>query len=354
MDIKTTLTQKPSQLPDQTKLGFGKYFTDHMLEIWYHEDRGWHDAQIKPVEPIPMHPATCSLHYAQLIFEGLKTYKTDDGRTLLFRARDNFRRMNSSAERICMPTLDVDAVYDAMCELIKTDKAWMPTLPGTSLYVRPTMIAMDNFLGVHASSSYLFYVILSPVGAYFSAGFNPISIYVEDEYVRAAPGGIGYAKAGANYAASLYAAAQAEKKGFSQVLWLDGAEHKYIEEVGAMNIFFKLDGKIVTPKLQGSILPGITRDSIIKLSKDEGFEVEERRVSIDELIEAHASGKLEEVFGTGTAAVVAPVGELAYKDKTLKIGDGATGPAARKLYDRLTGIQCGRLSDPFGWVSEVK
>ncbi len=354
MNIKTTLTKTPAQKPDQSKLGFGKIFTDHMLTIAYDKGIGWHDAEIKPVEPFQLHPATCSLHYAQLIFEGLKVYNGEGGKKLLFRAKDNFRRLNTSAERICMATIDVDMAYEAMCELLKIDKSWIPAEPGTSLYVRPTMIATEQFLGVHASNSYLFFIILSPVGAYFANGFNPISIFVESEYVRAAPGGIGFSKAGANYAASLLASEKAAENGFSQVLWLDGAERKYIEEVGAMNIFFKIDGKIITPALQGSILPGITRDSIIKLAKDEGYPVEERRISIDEVIEASKSGKLEEVFGTGTAAVVAPVNELSYKGQTLTAGDGNVGPAARKLYDRLTGIQLGRLPDPFGWVTEVK
>lgn len=339
---------------DAGKLKFGCLFTDYMLTMKYSAAKGWHDRKIEPYADFHLDPAAMVLHYGQAMFEGLKAYRAPDGRTLLFRARDNFRRMNSSARRLCMPELDVDEVYGGLIDLLKIEDAWIPDKPGTSLYIRPTMVATDAHLGVKASDTYLFFIILSPVGPYYPEGFNPIKIYVENEFVRAVKGGMGYTKAAANYAASILAGEVAKKAGYSQVLWLDGIERKYIEEVGSMNICFQIGGEVVTPALSGSILPGITRDSVLTLAREKGLKVTERAVAIDEIVEAHEAGNLDDVFGTGTAAVVSPVGELNWNGRILPINGGKPGKLALELYETLTALQYGRMPDTHGWVTEVK
>ena len=344
---------KRGKLPDdESTLGFGEKFTDHMFSIRY-RDGGWHDASIHPYRSICLDPAALVFHYGQEIFEGLKAYRGDDGKIYMFRPGKNLDRMNASAERLCMPLLDNDLMLEAMKELVRIERAWIPRAPGTSLYVRPTYVATQAILGVRPSSEYLFYIILSPVGAYYATGFNPVKILVEEKYVRAAPGGVGFAKVGGNYAASLLAASLAKEKGYSQVLWLDAAEHKYIEEVGTMNQFFVIGDTVITPPLTGSILPGVTRDSVLHMLKDWGWKVEERMITIDELVTAWENKNLREAFGTGTAAVVTPVGEFCYKDTCMVIGDGGVGALAQKLYDELVAIQYGKKPDPYGWRIEV-
>jgi branched-chain amino acid aminotransferase len=346
----TTLKAKPQ---DESKLSFGKLFTDHMFVCKY-ENGSWQDAEIVPYGKIELDPATNVLHYGQTIFEGLKAYKRKDGKICLFRPRDNFERMNKSADRICIPNIDVDKAVEGLIELIKLEADWIPQSPGTSLYIRPTIIATEPFLGVHASSSYLFYIILSPVGAYYANGLKPVSIYVEDEYVRASRGGTGYAKTAGNYAASLIGADKAKKYNCDQVLWLDAVERKYVEEVGAMNMFFVIGDTLVTPELSGSILPGITRNSVIQYARYKGIKVEERKIAIDEIYEAYKNGQLKEAFGSGTAAVISPVGMLKYKDTEMVINNGEMGEISSMMYDGITGIQNGVVEDVFGWITEVK
>lgn len=354
-EIKIELTEKKKAKPAEgEKLGFGHIFTDHMFIMNYTEGKGWHDPRIVPYQNIALAPAAMVFHYGQEMFEGLKAYRSEDGKTYLFRPDMNAKRANSSNARLCIPQIPEEDFVNAVETLVSVDKDWVPSTPGTSLYIRPFIIATDEFLGVAPSKTYLFMIILSPSGAYYESGLAPVGIWIEDEYVRAVRGGIGFAKTGGNYAASLIAQVKAHNDGFSQVLWLDGVEREYIEEVGAMNIFFKIDGKIVTPMLNGSILPGITRNSVIQLCKSWGYEVEERKISVDELIEAQNTGKLDECFGTGTAAVISPVGKLRYKDDVMTINNGEIGPVSQKLYDNLTGIQWGKLPDPFGWRVEVK
>jgi branched-chain amino acid aminotransferase len=346
-------TGKPKP-QDQSQLGFGTIFTDHMISMDYTEGKGWHDAQIMPYGPVLMDPSLTTLHYAQSIFEGLKAYKSPQGKILLFRPRDNFERLNRSAKRLCIPAVDVDFAMESLKELLRVDAGWIPTAPGTSLYIRPFIFAADSYLGVRVSLTYKYMVILSPVGAYYAKGLEPVGIYVEDEYVRAVRGGLGFTKTAANYAASLLAGEIAKEKGYAQVLWLDGIERKYVEEVGSMNIFFKIQGELVTPSLDsGSILKGITRDSVIQLARHMGITVSERKISIDEVYEASQRGDLEEVFGTGTAAVISSVNELYLKGRSLLVGGGKMGEFTKKAYDTLTGIQYGQLEDPFGWVTEV-
>ena len=353
LDIKITRTQTPKEKPDQNKLGFGKIFTDHMFIMNYTEGKGWHDPRIEPYHNLELSPASMVFHYGQEMFEGLKAYRGADGKARLFRPDMNGKRTNDTNNRLCIPELPVEDFVEAVKAVVKVDEDWIPTAPSTSLYIRPFIIATDDFLGVAPSKTYMFIIILSPSGAYYESGLAPVGIWIEDDYVRAVKGGIGFAKTGGNYAASLAAQVKAHDGGYSQVLWLDGVERKYIEEVGAMNIFFKIDGKVVTPALSGSILPGITRNSVITLCKDWGLEVEERKISVDELIEAQKSGKLEECFGSGTAAVISPVGTLRYKDDVMQIGDGTTGALSQKLYDTVTGIQNGTVEDKFGWVVNV-
>lgn len=353
-EISYSLTKEPKEKPaDESKLGFGRLFTDHMFMMDYSADRGWHDARIVPFGPIPLHPASTVLHYGEEIFEGLKAYRAVDGSICLFRPMENIRRLNNSAERLCLPQLDEEGAMDILLKLVELEKDWVPHSEGTSLYLRPFMYGNDPHLGVHAVKNATFVVICSPVGAYYAEGINPVKIAIESTDVRAVRGGTGYAKCGGNYAASLRAGERAEKNGYTQVLWLDGVERKYIEEVGAMNVMFKVDGKIVTPELTGSILPGITRKSCIELLRDWGYEVEERRFSVDELFEAAADGRLEEAWGTGTAAVVSPIGHLFYHEKEYTVCNNQIGPLTQKLYDHLTGIQWGKIADTHGWIVKV-
>lgn len=354
LDIKITKTQTPKQKPAKgQKLGFGKIFTDHMFMMNYTEGKGWYDPRIVPFQNLTMSPAAMVFHYGQEMFEGLKAYRGEDGKTYLFRPDMNAKRTNVTNERLCIPYLPEEDFVQAVSAVVKLDQDWIPEGKGTSLYIRPFIIATDEFLGVAPSENYLFVVILSPSGAYYESGLEPVGIWIEDEYVRAVRGGMGYTKTGGNYAASLKAQVKAHDVGYSQVLWLDGVERKYIEEVGAMNIFFKIDGKVVTPMLNGSILPGITRDSVIHLCKEWGIPTEERKISIDEIDEAYKSGKLEEVFGTGTAAVISPVGKLRWKDEIMEINGGKIGELSQKIYDTVTGIQLGKLPDTHGWRHEV-
>ena len=354
LDIKIQRTETPKEKPAKgQKLGFGKIFTDHMFVMNYTEGKGWHDARIVPFQNISLSPAAMVYHYGQEMFEGLKAYKGENGDVYLFRPDMNAKRTNATNDRLVIPQLPIEDFVQAVSAVVDVDRDWIPTEPGTSLYIRPFIIATDEFLGVAPSKTYLFMVILSPSGAYYESGLAPVGIWIEDEYVRAVRGGIGFAKTGGNYAASLIAQQKAHDAGYSQVLWLDGVHRKYIEEVGAMNIFFKINGKVVTPALNGSILPGITRNSVIELCKDWGYEVEERLVSAEELLKAHADGTLEEVWGTGTAAVISPVGKLRYIDDVLTIQDGQTGELSLKLYDAITGIQLGRLPDTKGWRVKV-
>ncbi|NTW72256.1 MAG: branched-chain amino acid aminotransferase [Eubacteriaceae bacterium] len=351
MEIKITKTTKPKIKPDQSNLGFGNFFTDHMFIMDYSKEKGWYDPRIVPYGPLQMEPSSMVFHYAQETFEGLKAYKRDDGKIQLFRVKDNLKRLNISNERVCIPQLDEGDMLAAIKTLVKVDEDWIPSAKGTSLYIRPFVIATDPFLGVRPASTYKFMIILSPVGAYYKEGLNPVRIYVEDYYVRAVPGGTGYAKTGANYAASLKAQVEANKKGYSQVLWLDGIERKYIEEVGTSNAFFKIDGIIYTAPLEGSILSGITRDSSIKLMRDWGYEVVEKRMTIDELCQAYAENRLEEAFATGTAAVISPIGVLGWKEKDMIINEQKIGEVSQKLYDAITAIQNGTSEDKFGWIT---
>ncbi len=353
-EIKIQLTDKPKKKPDENNLGFGQNFTDHMFIMDYSDDKGWYDPRIIPYGPLEFDPSTMVFHYGQAIFEGLKAYKTKTGKYLLFRPKNNMVRANTSNERLCIPKLDVDFCVDALIKLVNIDKKWIPSAEGTSLYIRPFIIATDPYLGVRPSITYKFMIILSPSGAYYPGGMNPVKIYVEDKYVRAVKGGTGFAKTPGNYASSLKSQDEAHEKGFIQVLWLDGVERKYIEEVGSMNVFFKIDGEIITPACDGSILPGITRDSSIELLKMWGYKVSERKISIDELFDAHSAGKLEEAFGTGTAAVISPMGELNWCGKNIVINDGKIGEISQKLYDYITGIQSGIIEDTMGWTVEIK
>jgi len=353
MEIKITRAAQLKEKPDSSKLVFGKCMTDHMLIIDYFEGQGWTDARIVPYGPLQIDPAAKVLHYAEEIFEGLKAYRTEDGSIQLFRVMDNIQRMNDSADRLCMPKIPEELALQAITELVKLEQDWVPHEKDTSLYIRPFMIGLDAALGVHSSHHVQFIVVVCPVGAYYPEGLNPVKIYIEDEDVRAVKGGTGMAKTGGNYAASLRAGNRAEQKGYTQVLWLDGVHRKYIEEVGAMNVMFKVNGKILTPDLNGSVLPGITRRSCIQLLKDWGYEVEERRISAEELFEAAKNGTLEEAWGTGTAAVVSPIGELAEGDEKCIINNNQIGEVTQKLYDQLTGIQWGRVADPHNWITKV-
>ena len=354
-EIKLELTKNPKEKPaDQSKLGFGRIFTDHMYVMDYHEGQGWHDPKIIPYQPISLEPSAMVFHYAQEMFEGLKAYHTPDGRVLLFRPDRNIQRAENSCKRLCIPPVPQEDFLNALKTLVSVEKDWIPTAPGTSLYIRPFIIATDESLGVHPSHSYKFIIILSPSGAYYASGLNPVKIWIEDDYVRAVRGGIGEAKAGGNYAASLKAQVKGEAGGYAQVLWLDGVERKYIEEVGSMNIFFKIAGKVVTPQLNGSILPGVTRATCLDLCRSWGMEVEERRVSVEELVAAARDGSLEECWGSGTAAIISPVGTLRYENDVMEISGGGIGPVSQRLYDTVTGIQTGKLEDAHGWTVEVK
>ncbi|MBQ7218774.1 MAG: branched-chain amino acid aminotransferase [Ruminococcus sp.] len=353
MDIKVTLNPNPAEKPDASSLGFGKIFTDHMFMWSWNSEKGWHNARIVPFGRLSIHPASTVLHYGSEIFEGLKAYRRADGKVQLFRPIENIRRMNNSAERLCLPQMPEEDFMQALKEFVKLEEDWTPSAPGTSLYLRPFMFGNDESLGVHAVHNAEFIIIASPVGSYYKEGINPVKIMIEDQDVRAVRGGTGYAKCGGNYAASNRAGERAEQQGYSQVLWLDGVERKYIEEVGAMNVMFKIGGTVVTPMLSGSILPGVTRKSIIDVLKKEGYAVEERLLSVDELAAAMADGTLEEAWGCGTAAVVSPIGELCYQGKKYTVNNGEIGALTQHLYDTLTGIQWGKLEDTFGWTVEI-
>ncbi len=353
MELAMTKSEKLKSKPDEASLGFGTIFTDYMLNMDYAPDKGWHSPRVEPYTSIEMDPATMFLHYGQGVFEGLKAYRTESGQIQLFRPQENIKRLNLSCRRLCIPEVDEAFVLDAMKQLIATEKDWVPGAPDTSLYIRPTIIAMDPFLWVRASHTYRFFIILSPVGAYYPEGFNPVKILVASDYVRAVRGGVGEAKTPANYAASLLAGEHAHQAGYTQVLWLDGVEQKYLEEVGSMNIFFVIDDEIITPELNGSILPGITRKSVIELATFWKEKVSERKISIDELFQAHASGSLKEVFGAGTAAVISPVGQIKYGDQEITINDNQTGPVAKKYYKAISDIQYGQAEDPMGWIVKV-
>ncbi len=351
--INVQLAATKREKPDQTNLGFGRVFTDHMFMMDYTEGKGWHDARIVPYQPITLSPSAMIFHYGQTVFEGMKAYLTEDKRVFLFRPEKNMERLNRSNNRLCIPQIDGDFVIEALKKLIEVDREWIPTAEGTSLYIRPFIIATEPFLGVAPSKNYTFMIIMSPVGLYYKEGIAPVKILVENEFVRAVKGGTGEAKTAGNYASSLKAQEIASGKEYSQVLWLDGVEKKYIEEVGSMNVFFKIDGEVVTPALNGSILQGVTRDSVIQLLKHWNVPVSERRLSMEEIAEAHRDGKLEEAFGTGTAAVISPIGEFFWGEEKMVLNSGKTGELSKKLYDTITGIQYGTLEDPFNWVTEV-
>jgi len=349
--ITRATTRKPK--PKDGDLGFGQIFTDHMFLADFQEEKGWYDPRIEPYGPLSLDPATAVLHYAQAIFDGLKAFRGVDGKIRLFRPQKHVERLIQSSQRLCIPPLDPDLALKSLVTLVGIEKDWVPSTVGTSLYVRPTIIASEPFLGVRPAKSYIYYVILSPVGAYYPEGINPVKILVVDKYVRAVEGGVGAAKTGVNYAASLYAAEEAKHAGFTQVLWLDGRERKYIDEVGTMNIMMKIGDEIVTPPLSGTILAGVTRDSALTLMRDWGLSVSERPVTIDEVATAARKGTLEEVWGTGTAAVISPVGELAYKGERLAINGGRIGTLTQKLYDAIVGIQYGTAPDTRGWTVPV-
>lgn len=354
LDIQVIQTQHPKQKPeDESSLGFGRLFTDHMFLVEYTEGRGWHDARIQPYGPLSIDPASPVLHYSQEIFEGLKVYRRADGGLQMFRPMENANRMNQSADRMCMPPLDPEFQVRAMKTLVELERDWVPHSEGTSLYLRPAMIADGAELGVHPARHFLYYIICSPSGSYYKNGMAPVRIYIEDRYVRAVKGGTGAAKTGGNYAASLKATFEAQSRGFEQVLWLDGRENKYVEEVGAMNMMFVLDGKIVTAQLEGNILPGITRKSVLQLARDKGIATEERRISVAELFEAYEQGRLTEAFGTGTAAVISPVGVLNYRGNVQTINNNEIGELSLKLYTYLTDLQWGRIPDTHGWIVPV-
>lgn len=357
MNIARELTASEKRKPlfkDPLKLPFGRNFTDHMFTMEFTPDSGWHHPRIKPYQPLLLDPSANVFHYSQEIFEGQKAYRSKEDDILLFRPRENAGRFNRSLRRMCMPEISEEMFLEAECELLKVEKRWVPGQKGASLYIRPTVIGTEAALGIKPSNDYLFYIILSPVGAYFKEGFNPVSLWVSDTYSRAGGGGTGEAKTGGNYAGSLLATREATEKGYSQVLWLDAGEHRYVEEVGAMNIFFVMDGNLVTPALGGTILHGITRKSVLELAPDLGIRAEERRIAVDEVIAGIASGRVSEIFGAGTAAVISPVGKIGFAGRDHVINDNRTGPWAKKFFDTLTGLQYGDLEDKRGWIHVVK
>lgn len=347
--IKASPKKRKAKPKDESKLGFGQIFTDHFFNMKYKEGKGWHDAVIEPYRPLKLDPTAMCLHYAQEIFEGLKAYRGKDGAIFLFRPTENIKRMNSSAERLCMPSIDEAIFLDALKKLVVLEKNWIPRGAGTSLYIRPTMIATEPALGVHPANEYLFFIVVGPVGAYYPQGFSPTKIFVSEEYVRAAPGGTGFTKAAGNYAASLYASRIATNMGYTQVLWLDAKEKKYVEEVGTSNIFFLIGDELITPALTGTILPGVTRNSVIQLARHFGMKVVERALAIDEIIAASQKGALKEAFASGTAAIVSPVGQIYFRGREYLINGGKTGPLAEKLYNEILQIQYGLKEDEFGW-----
>ncbi|MDR0841716.1 MAG: branched-chain amino acid aminotransferase [Christensenellaceae bacterium] len=348
----TKATQLKAKTPSD-KLGFGRVFTDHMFAMQYTAQEGWHNPRILPYAPLSLSPAAAVLHYGAEVFEGLKAYRRADGGIQMFRPQDNLRRLNDSAERLCLPQIDEALALEAMRQLVELDASWVPADNGASLYIRPFLFATDPDLSLHGISNAEFYIILSPSGSYYAEGVSPVRIIIETEDVRAVRGGTGYAKCGGNYAAANRAGDRAAKKGFAQVLWLDGVQRKYIEEVGSMNVMFKIGGKVVTPQLTGSVLPGITRRSCIELLKEWDIPVEERLLSVEELLTAMRAGTLEEAFGCGTAAVVSPVGELHYGDISVRVNDFKIGPITQRLYDSITGIQYGSIPDTHGWLYPV-
>jgi branched-chain amino acid aminotransferase len=351
--ISITKSASPKPRPKDADLAFGNEFTDHMFLMNYQTDKGWYDARIEPYGPLSLDPATAVLHYAQSMFEGLKAFRGKDGKIRMFRPNKHVERLNRTAQLLCIPTIDPEIVLKSWTTLVGLDRDWVPKRVGTSLYIRPTLIASEPFLGVRPAKEYLYFVILSPVGAYYPEGMNPVKIMVVDKYVRAVKGGLGEAKASANYAASLHAAEDAKHEGFTQVLWLDGVHRKYIEEVGTMNIMFRIADEVITPPLEGTILAGVTRDSVLALTREWGMRVSERQLSIDEVVEASKKGRLQEVWGTGTAAVISPVGELAYKGERIVVNDGRIGGLTQKLYDTIVSVQYGDTPDTRGWVLEV-
>ncbi|MBO8157006.1 MAG: branched-chain amino acid aminotransferase [Bacillaceae bacterium] len=352
--VEFVKAEKLKPKPDPSELQFGKHFTDHMFVMDYHQEKGWHAARIAPYERLTLDPASLVFHYGQAVFEGLKAYRSPDGRVLLFRPEQNIKRLNETCKRMCIPPLDEEAVLEGLKQLIEIEKDWVPDEEGTSLYIRPFIMATEPYLGVRPSNAYKFLIILSPVGAYYSSEqLSPVKIYVENEYVRAAKGGVGHVKTSGNYAASLLAQKKAQEIGYDQVLWLDAQEKKYVEEVGSMNIFFKINGEVVTPKLNGSILRGITRQSTIELLEHWGIPVREERISMEDLYQAHQKGALEEVFGTGTAVVISPVGELNWDGRKMTVNNFKTGELAYKIYESITNIQYGKQDDPFGWTVEI-
>ena len=353
IDIRIERTTAPKAKPEDSTLGCGKYFSDHMFIMDYDKGQGWHDARIVPFGKFEIHPASTVLHYGSEIFEGLKAYRRKDGGVQLFRPIENMRRLNSSAERLCLPTIPEEDNLQILKTFVELEKDWVPHSEGASLYLRPFLFGDDAFLGVHGVNHAVYMIIASPSGSYYKEGINPVGIMIESEDVRAVRGGTGYAKCGGNYAASNRAGDKAEKKGYSQVLWLDGVERKYIEEVGAMNVMFKINGEIITPALTGSILPGITRKSCIEVLKSKGYKVTERLLSIDELRDALENGTLEEAWGCGTAAVVSPIGKLSYLGKEYIVSEGKIGKVTQELYDILTGIQWGKIEDTFGWIEKI-
>ena len=354
MEIKIIKNENPKAKPDSNSLGFGKFFTDHMFIMDHDYENGWHNARIVPYGNISLSPASTVLHYGEEIFEGMKAYLTEDGKIQLFRPYENAKRMNSSADRLCLPEIPEEDFVEAIKKLVEIDKDWIPKAKGTSLYIRPFLFGNDETLGVHTVHHSMFVIILSPVGSYYKEGLNPVKILIETEDVRAVRGGTGFAKCGGNYAASSRAGKKAEEKGYSQVLWLDGVERKYIEEVGAMNVMFKINGEVVTPALLGSILPGITRKSCLEILKKEGIKATERLLSLEELTKAVENGTLEEAWGCGTAAVISPIGLIEVNGKKYEINNGKIGPVSQMLYDKITGIQTGKVKDEFNWIVEVK
>ena len=353
MKMTITKTTAPKTKPDSAKLGFGKYFTDHMFIMNYDTGEGWHDARIVPYQNLSLSPAAMCLHYGQEVFEGLKAYRTAEGKIQLFRPDENFKRLNTSNKRMVIPEIPVDDALEALTALLNVEKDWVPHTEGASLYIRPFIFAADPFLGVRPGDKYYFMIIMSPSGAYYASGLDPVNIYVETNYVRAVRGGMGFTKTGGNYAASLIGQDEAHKQDYEQVLWLDGVEQKYIEEVGSMNIFFVIGGEVITPALTGSVLPGITRKSAIEICRKNGYKVTERKISIQEVADAYDAGKLDEVFGTGTAAVISPVGHLKWNDKIMEINDNKIGKISQMLYDTMTGIQWGKIPDEYGWIVEL-
>jgi len=353
MQIEVESTDAPSRKP-QGDLGFGRILTDHVFQMDYDVERGWHGARVVPYAPLRIEPAASALHYGQSVFEGLKAFRGDDGKVRLFRPERHAARFRRSCERLCIPPIDEDVFLEAVGRVVKQDVSWVPEEEGAALYIRPLVFATEPFLGVRPAKTYTFLVLLSPVGAYYKRGFSPVRIWVEREAVRAAKGGVGAAKTAGNYAASLRITQSAMERGYDQVLWTDAAEHRWLEEVGTMNLFVHLGAEVVTPPLDGCILPGVTRDSVIRLLQERGVPIVERPISVDEVRQAHADGELREVFGTGTAAVVSPVGWLGFEDGDLEIGGGEVGPLARALFDDVVGIQRGRVEDRFGWTRIVE